>query len=594
MLGCFWRIASFCYNFCVSFDRPKALIMITTGDSPEKPAAGSAPSPAGDSPFSALLIAALQRPSSPIYHLAFACAAGLIAAACFYVGVVPTRQYASDLTSFADCAWRLLQGLRPHIDFSTGFGLFPFLMWEWALKLGRGTVTGFGYIDAIVAVVAGTWGYIVLTRRVGGILAVTGGLMILLLAVAPCAPGESFRLSTHAMHYNRWGFALLAVLIAESFPLRSGVRTSSLTAGFASGILVALLVFLKPNYGGGAVALAAASLVWNEGRPWRRLAGLGAGAALAALPFLAYIDFQIGKLLADVRMAADARGGAIAPGFVAEIFFNALPGFLIVAALAMISQHSNPTRPAPGLPGLLRNYRCLLLSGAILALGILLLLTNSQLDRLPLHEILLLLLLDSILNGAVRRESLLSLGLVLVVAGAILGWVGSDFLAVANGVRLARSVPNRAADPLVHRINVGGFAPAWLLDDYNQDSPSANHGAFVVEYLSDGAALLRREIRPGEKVTAFDTYNPLAFAVGARPARGGLAFARYHYHFGDRSHPDPETYFGDADIVMYPKTPDAPPQDFAGLVKYYGPVLERQFVPVAESARWKLYRRRGR
>ena len=89
-----------------------------------------------------------------------------------------------------------------------------------------------------------------------------------------------------------------------------------------------------------------------------------------------------------------------------------------------------------------------------------------------------------------------------------------------------------------------------------------------------------------------DTYNALAYAVAARPARGGMAFAWYKYHFSDRRHPAPETYFGDAGIVMYPKTPDVPQAGFNGLLKYYGAELERQFIPVAESARWKLYRRR--
>ena len=120
---------------------------ITTGDSPDKAAAD----PARDGSSGALgferIVSALQRPPSVAHHLAFACMATLIAAACFYIGVVPTRQYASDLTSFADCGWRILQGLRPHVDFSTGLGPFSFMMWAAALKHGGGTVTGFGSPD---------------------------------------------------------------------------------------------------------------------------------------------------------------------------------------------------------------------------------------------------------------------------------------------------------------------------------------------------------------------------------------------------------------------------------------------------------------
>jgi hypothetical protein len=71
-----------------------------------------------------------------------------------------------------------------------------------------------------------------------------------------------------------------------------------------------------------------------------------------------------------------------------------------------------------------------------------------------------------------------------------------------------------------------------------------------------------------------------------------MASAAYKYIYGDRYHPSVDEYFGDANVVMYPKTPELPKDRFAGLLIYYQPELEKRFVAVAESARWRMYRRK--
>ena len=81
-------------------------------------------------------------------------------------------------------------------------------------------MTGVGYGNTFAGIVIGIWAYALLVRRVSGLLAVVGAAMLCLLALAPVQLGESFRLSTIAMSYNRQGYALLGLLILESFPLR--------------------------------------------------------------------------------------------------------------------------------------------------------------------------------------------------------------------------------------------------------------------------------------------------------------------------------------------------------------------------------------
>jgi hypothetical protein len=71
-----------------------------------------------------------------------------------------------------------------------------------------------------------------------------------------------------------------------------------------------------------------------------------------------------------------------------------------------------------------------------------------------------------------------------------------------------------------------------------------------------------------------------------------MASATYKYLFSDRLHPSADAFFGNADVVMYPKEHEVPDAGWQGLAIYYIPEMERRFVPVAESAQWRMYRRR--
>jgi hypothetical protein len=89
-----------------------------------------------------------------------------------------------------------------------------------------------------------------------------------------------------------------------------------------------------------------------------------------------------------------------------------------------------------------------------------------------------------------------------------------------------------------------------------------------------------------------DTYNPFPFALGSEPPRGGMASATYKQFYNDRFHPSADAFFGNADVVMFPKEHELEDVRWQGMKLYYIPEMERRFVQVAESAQWKMYRRR--
>jgi hypothetical protein len=202
---------------------------------------------------------------------------------------------------FADNAWRVLWGQRPHVDYSSGVGPVTYLLSAWGVKLAGGNLNGLGYGNTLAGVAIGFWAYGLLVRRVSGVLAVAGAAMMCLLALGPVQLGESFRLSTIAMSYNRQGYALLGLLIVESFPLRPTAPVRGGSGGFSTGALVGILLFLKANYFLVGLVLAAVSLVWSGRLERRRLGGMGAGFAVVAMGFSG---------LSAIRRARDAGGFA--------------------------------------------------------------------------------------------------------------------------------------------------------------------------------------------------------------------------------------------------------------------------------------------
>lgn len=273
------------------------------------------------------LVAAARRNAGLGTHLTIAVVLAMILGICLRTGIVPIRSYVADTLFFADNAWRVLWGQRPHADFSSGWGPVTYLISALGIKIAGGSVNGLGYGNAIAGTAIGIWAYLLLLRRVSGWLAVAGAAMMCLLALAPVQLGESFRLSTIAMSYNRQGYALLGLSIIEcfplrieSFPLRQGGAGRSMGGAFSTGAVCAILLFLKANYFLVGMVLATASLVWSGRVERRRLFGLAAGFSVVALAFLAYVRFDVAAIWSDLRMAADARSGAVSPAFILPVF----------------------------------------------------------------------------------------------------------------------------------------------------------------------------------------------------------------------------------------------------------------------------------
>ena len=83
------------------------------------------------------------------------------------------------------------------------------------LKLAHNSPNGIGYMSALVGSIGGCWAYAISRRRIAAIPSMLAGIVVTLIATAPFPIGWPPNILSHAMLYNRYGYALLGLIVLE-------------------------------------------------------------------------------------------------------------------------------------------------------------------------------------------------------------------------------------------------------------------------------------------------------------------------------------------------------------------------------------------
>jgi hypothetical protein len=513
-----------------------------------------------------------------------------ICAVTAFIGCAPTLIYGHDDFFLLENGWRVVCGLRPFLDFSSSWGPVTFLVTGLGLKLANASPNGIGYGNALFGLTVGLWVYRLGRDRLASTPRLLLGLYVVLLVCAPYALGDWPLLSSHAMAYNRYGYALLALVVVECFDAMPGPMRHSgeWLGGLSTGAIVALALFLKASYALVSLPLIGASLVFR--RPSSsRLAGLTLGFAVVALGFIAYLGFDVPSIVKAFRIAAGAR--LITYSFhqpVWEIEAHPLPLLLILAlalSASLLRREARSWRDELQLPVL----------GILLFLGdIVLLTTNHQIDAMPLLGIFALLVAsqlteyrDGSSSETARSDLPYHAALLLLCAILLVPQFVSD-LAGLGSAALRKAHPASARSPV--RFTEPRIASLILYDDDRAD-PNAN-GSVYTTYVNDGTALLRKHCDPTDRVLTMDMQNPFPYALGWQPARGGMASTSFNFTFSAQYRPSSNEYFADATTVMVPKRPAQNTKYLDGLYAIYSPALAERYRLVAETDWWRLYKRK--
>jgi hypothetical protein len=504
-----------------------------------------------------------------------------------FIGAVPTRIFGHDIFFLLDNGWRAINGQRPHVDYTSPWGPVTFVIMGLGLTLSRYTVDGIGFGNALFGLLIGFWSYRLGRHRLECIPRILLSLYLVGLVVAPYSLGWGIFNTSHAMVYNRYGYALLGLVMLESFETAGGPRRDreEWIGGISSGAAVALVLFLKITYFFAAALLVGASILL--GRPSRRrILGTISGFAMVSIVLIAYLDFDVRAILGDWKMAFGARSESI--------LFRDLHWWLLVNTPylflgAWLGFRGTLALEAAGQ----RNVRNLLIAAVVTAADLLLLFSNQQLTELPLMMILCLLVVNRVIARNTTPQDIVadsarSSGRAVLLVGGVffLFHIAMEFTGLAHAAFLKARPPNLQS---VARFTEPRLVPLLLYDCFSE--PQSN-GRQYTTYVNEGISLLRENTRPGETMFTMDMMNPFPYAMGRRPAIGGIAAAMYRSTLSDNHRPSDDRFFGTVDIVMVPKQPASSPEYYAQFYKIYEPALHDRFRLAAESGMWYLYKRK--
>jgi hypothetical protein len=507
-----------------------------------------------------------------------------------FIGAVPTLIYGHDDFLLLENGWRVLFGQRPQLDFWSPWGPVMFLAMALGLKVGNTSPNGIGYANAIFGLLAGLWAYRLGRNRLTPIVRVLLPLYATLLICAPYPLGESPLLSSHAMLYNRYGYALIVLMIVECFqPVRDPKRElEDRLGGISTGAAAALAFFLKVSFFLVSLPLIGASLIlWRPSR--KRILAILLGFGSIALLNMAYLKFNFPAVVNALRAAAGARAQAWSPLLPIRIV-EANPGpFFLVMVIALAGSFLFRGRRTWR-----EEYQLPLVAALLYLVEIGLISTNGQGPDWPILPVFSLLVASRTADNrnespAVILDSQLPYHSTLILLCGLLFL--PQFIAETAGLA-AGAIRKAHPSPVESPVR---FTEPRLSSLLLYNSPSAvksSSGSVYTTYVNDGAALLRRNCDSRDRVLTMDMQNPFPFSLGWQPPRGGIASTAFNFTLSAKYRPSFDAYFGDATVVMVPKRPAATPHYLEGFYAIYLPAMLERFQLADQSDWFDLYKRK--
>ena len=513
------------------------------------------------------------------------------------VGLVPC-----DFLLFADLSHRLALGQAPYVDFAAPFGWLSM----WLLRVGflmQGRFAGAPEAaDMLMLAALLPLACVMLARRVPIGLAAAFILFIFGMVAAPAWLGFVGQATDPGLHYNHWGWALLATLMLAGLPGGQGGRRW-LVDGLAIGALLSILFFVKATH-------------WVAGTAFVLLFGVALGdfrkssaVGLALFAFCVASVHAAGGWVDDyVRNLLDALATAQGPllldsgGFRPISMLDTLfagradASILVLVLAAMTAWGACSIRMA--LHGLFALAVCLAV------------MTQNTLEPNfmgVLSAFFIRLAVESPGEFKVRALAATALALHLVPSFIRQGAAAAAFvgaLAGGGGVWLPADLPRMEGVWLAHKPS----APVNALDDAvrrsGMDSAftwARSHrgdvfrpGLSPVEYaasLRRALALLDIAGASKERIANLDYVNPFPTLLDAPPPRGVLCCLHVNRHLSPANAGDAATILGDAQWLLVPRLPYLR-DTTAVLRETLAAHLDEEWEAAASNDLWTLLRRR--
>ncbi len=482
-------------------------------------------------------------------------------------GLIGMRLYAHDAFWLLDGAWRIMNGQRPQMDFSSMQGFLAYLPAVIGLCISKGSVWGFGYGQALMGLLLPTWMYLIGRKRLQDVSLLLICLVTCFAAAAPFSLGESpFQLSPGTT-YNRYGYCCLALVLVEAAE-EAQTATRELFGSVSTGAITAALFFLKITFFAAALFLFVLLFPCKQ-QAKSRFVATGAGFAIVFLICLAYYSFNLAPMFNDLLLVARARHLRLV-GYTMDQNLAQAAVLLVLCfcAAGLASKYAERVMVA----------RIIVAGTVATACAVLCVFGNFEFYGLAFAPFVALLITDLLVrytpglaaSDNFTKGSLLLVGVALA-SSAVFGGLFSMGVAYYERFHANAHIPHMKGPRL------SGFA-------------TDGQELWYAGWVNDGIDLLERLRKPEESIMCLDFSNPFSYGLAAKPAPGGTNGLHYKNSFNDTAYESAAALFGHADLVMVPKTfSDYASQE--SVPRIYGPYLHSHFHQIGESKEWILYRR---
>lgn len=315
-----------------------------------------------------------------------------------------------------------------------------------------------------------------------------------------------------------------------------------------------------------------------------RLAGMTAGFAAFTIPMMAYLRFDLPAQISQYGLLARAQGHRISLHTITSCLYRErleIALVMLLAALVILLPRVSRRR----------GFTLMLVVMMALGAGTLLMLTNTQLTEVPLLGAAALLLLNEV-TVAIPASSVLPQAAPLLAMGLLA--VGLPMCVDAAGLAVAMEHKALPVNSSYHfreaKLASIAFADCPPPFGVEQQCSLNDNGQNFVRYTEEGIALVQAYGRPGESVRGMGMSNPFSFAAQRPPSHGG-AVNLSKTNISPSFIPPKSFLIGDADLLMVPKYPATERDTLAAILQAYPELLRTDYLQVAESENWILYRR---
>jgi hypothetical protein len=502
-----------------------------------------------------------------------------------------------DVFVLIDGAWRISNGQIPHTDFHNPIGALVYAVFAFGMRIDGPSLQALAYGNSIFLSLVGLWTMAISYKRLTPVfgLILTTFIVVLLAATRPL--GYDVETTTYAMLYNRYGWALLSILMIQLLLApKSEAARFAVFDSLSAGLLLGLLFFCKITFFIVGVGVYGFSLALRPELRWTAWLSFVGFAAVCAAAW-AILGISVGDYLADIAAASESQSLADRGYRLFRSGIDAMPQLALLGLcwLLVVALPNTRGRRLWSEPVKITLSLALVVGGGMfLTVG-----NTGEAGEIPVLVVAAIILSDYALrhgwaapNSHTWRSAWIVLGLPLVLFFQIFI---SDARSLANSLERRDYVASGA--PASQRFDAEPLRD-FVIPDWSNWKTAYWLAKEVPSKINEGLLVLRRNGVEHRKTLVLALTDPFSFALGLPSPKGVPLWWDLNMSHSEGQYPPPGPLFTEVDNVMLPildeRAEGCCKETAVKLREEYDTYLREHFTEVDHSDNWLLLKRVGR